>query len=82
MSDLEATIRKAMTTDGITSINLFVNADGEFQANTGRRSDRIYGVKRSVDPVKAILAAIKATPSQPSHLESLDIVGGFEDVLG
>lgn len=81
MSDLEATIRKAMTTDGITSINLFVNADGEFQANTGRQSDRVYAVKRSVDPVKAILAAIKATPTihKASVAESCSDLG---DILG
>jgi hypothetical protein len=69
-------IRKAMSEDGITSLNLFVNGAGEFQANTGRRSDRVYAVKRDEDPVNALVAAIKSTPKKIKP--NVD----FEDILG
>lgn len=75
MSDLETAIRKAMNSDGVTSINLFVNGNGEFQANTGRRTDRVYAVKRNSDPVSAILAAIKATPKVKPEPDFADVLG-------
>ncbi|MNF08163.1 hypothetical protein D3C80_2085090 [compost metagenome] len=64
-----------MKEDGIMSINLFTNKAGGFQANTGR-GDCGYTVKKSADPVKAILAAIKAAPKQ------VPVEDDFSDVLG
>lgn len=72
---LEDVIRKAIADEGITSINLFLNGDAGFQANTGR-GDGGFTVKKSKDPVKAIIAAIKAAPKRtPSEDDFSDILG-------
>lgn len=71
---LEDIIRKAMLTEGVCALNLFLNPNGEFQANTGRGSGG-YTISRNADPVKAILGAFKTAEKHKPEPT------GFEDVL-
>lgn len=84
---LEDLIRDAMLIHGITSLNLFHNGDGVFQANIGRRDFGASRIAKDADPVKAVSLAFKAGMKIKGMVPSVDEIqpefaDQFEDLLG
>lgn len=76
MPDLESLIRRAMLEGGVQALNLFRNADDEFQANIGFRDRGPSGIKRDADPAIALALALgMKRPPKPTANQ-------FEDLLG